>query len=110
MIVELGCIVAGVPLGYVLRHKEGIIHVLDVLLTWTVRALLFLLGLALGADESLMAQLETLGVRATVVSLCAVAGSLLIARLLGRFLQISDAPPTPSVSSSHPHSHKGGSA
>lgn len=89
MIVELGCIVAGVPLGYALRHRERVVHAIDVILTWTVRLLLFLLGLGLGADANLMAQLETLGVRAAVVSLCAVAGSLLTARVLSGVLRIS---------------------
>lgn len=89
MIVELGCIVAGVPLGYVLRHKEGIARSVDFVLTWTVRLMLFLLGLALGADANLMTQLETLGVRAAVVSLSAVTGSLLVARVLSGRLRVS---------------------
>lgn len=90
MIVELGCIVVGVPVGYALRHVAGIEPVLDTVLTWTVRVLLFLLGLALGADEGLMAELETLGLRATVVSLCAVAGSLVAARILGKILPLGE--------------------
>lgn len=90
MIAELGCIVAGVPLGYVLRNRKGIVRGIDHTLTWTVRLLLFLLGLSLGADVNLMAQLEILGVQGAVVSLFAVAGSLLVARVLAGILHISD--------------------
>lgn len=88
MFVELGCIAAGVPLGFALRRIQGILHVVDFLLTWSVRVLLFLLGLALGADANLMTQLEVLGLHATVVSLCAVAGSLLVSRWLSRVLHV----------------------
>lgn len=92
MLVELGCIVAGVPLGYALRHKKGVVHAIDVVLTWTVRVMLFLLGLALGADVNLMAQLETLGLRGAVVSLGAVVGSLVVARLLAFVLPLGPRP------------------
>ena len=51
-------------------------------LTWSVRILLLLLGLALGADDRLMSQMDTIGARGIFISLCCVAGSLIGARLL----------------------------
>lgn len=89
MIMELGCIAAGVPLGYLLRNREGIVRGIDSVLTWTVRLLLFLLGLALGADANLMTQLETLGTQGAVVSLFAVGGSLVVARVLSGVLHMN---------------------
>ena len=41
-----------------------------------------LLGLALGADDRLMSQMDTIGARGIFISLCCVAGSLIGARLL----------------------------
>ena len=43
---------------------------------------LLLLGLALGADDRLMSQMDTIGARGIFISLCCVAGSLIGARLL----------------------------
>lgn len=88
MFVELGCIAAGVPLGFTLRRTRGILHAVDFLLTWSVRVLLFLLGLALGADADIITQLEVLGLHAAVISLCAMAGSLLVARWLSGILHV----------------------
>ena len=77
MIVEMGCLILGVPVGFLLRRKPLVIKITDQVLTWSVRILLLLLGLALGADDRLMSQMDTIG-----ISLCCVAGSLIGARLL----------------------------
>ena len=69
MIVEMGCLILGVPMGFLLRRKPLVIKITDQVLTWSVRILLLLLGLALGA-------------RGIFISLCCVAGSLIGARLL----------------------------
>ena len=63
MIVEMGCLVLGVPVGFLLRRKPLAIKITDQVLTWSVRILLLLLGLALGADDSLMSQMDTIGAR-----------------------------------------------
>ena len=70
MIVEMGCLILGVPVGFLLRRKPLVIKITDQVLTWSVRILLLLLGLAL------------VGARGIFISLCCVAGSLIGARLL----------------------------
>ena len=80
MIVEMGCLILGVPVGFLLRRKPLVIKITDQVLTWSVRILLLLLGLALGADDRLMSQMDTIG--GIFISLCCVAGSLIGARLL----------------------------
>ena len=79
MIVEMGCLILGVPVGFLLRRKPLVIKITDQVLTWSVR---ILLGLALGADDRLMSQMDTIGARGIFISLCCVAGSLIGARLL----------------------------
>ena len=54
MIVEMGCLILGVPVGFLLRRKPLVIKITDQVLTWSVRILLLLRGLALGADDRLM--------------------------------------------------------
>ena len=63
MIVEMGCLILGVPMGFLLRRKPLVIKITDQVLTWSVRILLLLLGLALGADDRLMSQMDTIGAR-----------------------------------------------
>ena len=63
MIVEMGCLILGVPVGFLLRRKPLVIKITDQVLTWSVRILLLLLGLALGADDRLMSQMDTIGAR-----------------------------------------------
>ena len=82
MIVEMGCLILGVPVGFLLRRKPLVIKITYHVLTWSVRILLLLLGLALGADDRLMSQMDTIGARGIFISLCCVAGSLIGARLL----------------------------
>ena len=73
MIVEMGCLILGVPVGFLLRRKPLVIKITDQVLTWSVRILLLLLGLALGADDRLMSQMDTIGARGIFISLCCVA-------------------------------------
>lgn len=82
MLVEIGCLVLGVPVGFLLRRKPLVVKLTDQVLTWSVRILLLLLGLALGADDRLMSQMDTIGARGVFISLCCVLGSLIGARLL----------------------------
>ena len=69
MIVEMGCLILGVPVGFLLRRKPLVIKITDQVLTWSVRILLLLLGLALGADDRLMSQMDTIGARGIFISL-----------------------------------------
>ena len=82
MLVEIGCLVLGVPVGFLLRRKPLVVRLTDQVLTWSVRILLLLLGLALGADDRLMSQMDSIGARGVFISLCCVLGSLIGARLL----------------------------
>lgn len=82
MLVEMSCLVLGVPVGFLLRKQPLAIRLTDQVLTWSVRVLLLLLGVALGADDSLMSQMDTIGARGVFISLCCVLGSLIGARLI----------------------------
>ena len=61
-------------------------------LSWTVRIMLFLLGLALGLDDRLLGQIESLGLYAAAISSFSVAGCFIAARLLGRYVFTEYAP------------------
>lgn len=88
MILEMGLIVAGIPAGWLLRKNAKAQAAVGQVLTWAVRILLFLLGLSLGSNMELLHQFNTLGLRAALISTLSLAGSLVCARLLGRFLEV----------------------
>ncbi len=97
MLLEIGIIAAGIPVGWLLRRNRKAQALTGRALTWSVWILLFLLGFALGGDERLLAQLDSLGVRAVTISLLSVAGSLLAARLLGAWLPLDDGKRSPTA-------------
>lgn len=88
MLMEVGLIAAGIPVGWLLRKHEKAQQVVAASLTWTVRIMLFLLGFALGGNAELLAQISSLGLRALVISLLAVAGSMFLGRLISRSLNM----------------------
>ena len=86
MLLEMGLIAGGIPAGWALRCREGVVRRVNAALGWTVRIMLFLLGLALGLDDALIAQLRSLGLYALLISSFSVAGCFVAAALLGRFV------------------------
>ena len=94
MLLEIGLIAGGIPAGWAIRHCACIVRWVNECLSWTVRIMLFLLGLALGLDDSLIGQLESLGLYALVISSFSVAGCFLAAHVLGRYVFTEYAPGT----------------
>lgn len=86
MILEMGLIAGGVPAGWLLRHRDTVVKAVNTALVWTVRIMLFLLGLSLGQDDHLMSQLRNLGLYAACISTFSVAGCFAAAWILGRFV------------------------
>jgi len=101
MLLEIGLIAGGVPAGWALRNNAPAVKWVNEFLTWTVRAMLFLLGLALGLDDELIGQLESLGLYAVVISSFSVMGCFMAARLLGRYVFTEYAPETTHRSGEH---------
>lgn len=77
MFVVIGIMLTGMLLGYLLRNQElKWIHKIITLLIWL---LLFLLGIDVGSNESIIRGLHNIGVEAAVITIAAVAGSTLCA-------------------------------
>lgn len=97
MLLEVGVIAAGVPVGWLLRRQRAVARLTDTVMTWSIRALLFFLGMDLGGNALLMSQLDSLGVKAVIIALCVVVGSLVGARLLEPYLHLPKAPEAPAA-------------
>ena len=73
---------AGIAAGVLLRGKEKILAMADRLTIFSIYLLLFLLGLSVGLNEKIITSFPELGFKAVVITLCAVAGSVVLSWIL----------------------------
>ena len=63
--------------GYLLRNVEFLQKNISRTTTATVVIMLFIFGVSIGSNESIMSNLHRAGIKAAVISIFAVAGSAL---------------------------------
>lgn len=82
--LKIVCIMlGGVLAGFLLRKKRlGWVSQFIMIAIWI---LLFLLGIAVGHNEEILNNLDTIGWQALVLSIGAVLGSVLLAGVVYRF-------------------------
>ena len=68
---------AGIAVGYAIRVKR-LVKVVDRLTMYSICLLLFLLGVAIGVNELIVKNMHILGLRAFVLSLGGVMGSVFL--------------------------------
>ncbi len=85
MIVVLLCLCAGILLGIVLQRHENFLKIIDQLTVWFIYIFLFLLGLTVGLNREIIAQFGRLGLKAVVIALACVIGSLVPAWFVYHF-------------------------
>lgn len=78
-------LLGGFLAGYLLRRLPGI-RFTDTGIPVTIFAMLFLFGLNLGADNSLINRFSSFGRQALIMALLGVAGSLFFSWLAGKYL------------------------
>lgn len=79
MLVVVAIMTAGIVLGYFLRHKAMLIKINNRLTMWAIYLLLFVLGVSIGTNETIMKSLPTLGLKALAITFGGVVGSVLLA-------------------------------
>ena len=77
MFIIIGIMLTGMLVGYLLRSKR--MTWINKIITFLICLLLFLLGIDVGGNESIMKVLHTLGLEALIITLAAVIGSTLLA-------------------------------
>ncbi len=82
MLPVLMAMAAGIAAGYIFRSRRGLFSFLAPSTAWVIRLLLFLLGVGIGGDKALLAQVPVLGLKGLVLAVSAVSGSVLAARLV----------------------------
>ena len=85
MFLVLSFMLAGIAVGYLLRRKKiSLIHRLVITLIWL---LLFLLGVEVGSNETIVSQFPKLGFEAFLLAASATFGSVCFAGLLWLFVR-----------------------
>lgn len=80
----LGALFAGALVGLALRGRQRATKAVDTATSATIFVLLFLLGLTLGSDDTVMQAFRQLGWQALVLSLGSVAGSVALSAIVYR--------------------------
>ncbi len=76
---------AGICAGFIWRRIKAFSHV-GKAVSLTVFVMLFFLGVEIGSDEHVLENLSTLGLRAFVLAVAGVAGSVILSMLLYKAL------------------------
>ncbi|WP_462281246.1 LysO family transporter [Salinivirga cyanobacteriivorans] len=76
MVAVLVIMTAGALLGYFLRNKPKIVMINDKLIMLAVFGLLFLMGVAIGSNPTIIQKLPVLGAQAMLIAVVGIAGSV----------------------------------
>ncbi len=89
MFKVLALMILGIGVGYLFRKRNlAFISRLITLLIWI---LLFVLGLEVGSNPQIVSNLGKLGLDALIITLGAVAGSIILAALLWKIVNKTKA-------------------
>lgn len=86
MLITVLCILVGIPLGYILRNNKLAVKSVSRLTMWAIYVLLFMLGVTTGSNETIVTQLNIIGIQAVCISACCVLGSACAVFLLDKFI------------------------
>ncbi|MFB6343893.1 LysO family transporter [Saccharicrinis sp. FJH62] len=86
MLTILLIFVAGILTGQFVKKQKKIIKTSNWLTFISVLALLFLLGYEAGHNPQVQAHFDTIGIKALVISLLSVAGSIIFIVIFNRLI------------------------
>lgn len=84
MIEVIVFLTLGIILGYFVRKKPRFLKTSNQLVSISIYALLFLLGVALGVNDDVLVQLPKLGGYAFILAVLSIIGSIALAAFLYR--------------------------
>lgn len=87
MFFVIACLFAGILVGYLCRRRN--LRRINLLITFLVWILVFLLGVEVGGNREVISALPRLGLDASLIAIAGVMGSAVFAKLLWRFLNRS---------------------
>jgi uncharacterized membrane protein YbjE (DUF340 family) len=78
MLTVIIIMISGIVVGYLIRNQKWIAKKIAGIITWSIYLLLFLLGITVGTDETIMSNLEEIGFVALLLTIGAIAGSVVL--------------------------------
>jgi uncharacterized membrane protein YbjE (DUF340 family) len=90
MIPVLLLMTIGFILGFILRNKTKFIQFSNKSTTLIIYMLLFLLGIGVGLNETIISNMDTIGQQAILITIGAVLGSLIFAYLIYKLFFIQE--------------------
>lgn len=77
MITVLLVMLFGILLGIAINRRPKLLKANDKLINWAIYILLFLLGLSVGLNKTIIQNLDKIGVQAIIITIGAISGSVL---------------------------------
>ena len=71
--------IAGMTVGYLLRERHKLAKHVDKIVSWSIFLLLFLLGISVGTNETILTNINSIFISVIVLTIGAVMGSVIIA-------------------------------
>ncbi|MDD4591616.1 MAG: LysO family transporter [Parabacteroides sp.] len=81
MFIVIGIMFGGIVIGYLLRRVQ-LFQKINNLIFYTILFLLFMLGLSVGANKTIMSNLTTLGWQALLIAAAGTLGSVIMAKIV----------------------------
>ncbi len=85
MLVVIGFLIVGVAVGFFIQKKKAV-NVSPLIMVF-ICSLLFILGVEVGENETILKNFNTIGIDALIITGGAVLGSILLAWLLWYIVQ-----------------------
>ena len=76
----------GLIIGIFIRKQEKLISLFEKLTSISIYTLLFLLGLSIGSNDTLVAGFGKLGWQAIILSTAGITGSIFIAKIAEKYI------------------------
>lgn len=89
MLITLVILIVGFIVGFVLRNKVIAVNKFTKHLSFVVTVLVFVMGLSLGSDKSLITNIIEIGWMAFAFGIASVAGSIIFVELLNLILDFT---------------------
>lgn len=86
MITVLLLMIAGILTGFAINRISLAVKINDKLISWAIYVLLFLLGISVGLNKTIIQNLDKIGVQALIITIGSVSGSVIALGILYRFL------------------------
>lgn len=79
IIIVISIMILGICIGLIIGNRPKVIKVISISTSFAIFLLLFLLGIGVGTNNKIIYNLDTIGLQSLILTLGALAGSLICA-------------------------------